>query len=200
MIVVDVEIEKAIPPYRGQVRHPDIQYCEGWRDFKGMGITVVCTYDLVTGLTGAWLKEDLQELQGYLTNRATAGFNTRRFDKPLLEEHGLQLNDELHYDMLEQIWVAQGLDPDRFQPATHGGWGLDAVCGETLRINKTGDGAMAPIWWQRGQRGRVINYCLNDVWMEMSLLRHIVLHREVRRPNRRLDIEVPEWVCRSLQS
>lgn len=177
MIVFDVEIEKAIP-VRGEAPVEGIEYCAGWRDFESMGISVVTTYDIVTHLTRVFLKEDLPELSLYLHDKPTAGFNTRRFDIPLLRAHGVDIacteGAALHYDMLEEIWLALGLNPDKFNPHTHGGWGLDAVCQATLGIAKTGNGAVAPVWWQTGKRGKVIDYCCNDSWMEGQLLRHIM--------------------------
>jgi hypothetical protein len=172
LIVLDVEILKAIPPRPHEIREPDIEYCAGWRDFANMGVTVVCTYEMDTHLSRTFLEEDLGDLAVYLHGKPTSGFNTRRFDLPLLHEHGVDVDQAQHYDILESIWVAQRLDPDHFVYATHGGWSLDAVCEATLGVKKSGNGAMAPIWWQKGQRGRVIDYCLRDVWLEAKLLRH----------------------------
>lgn len=179
MIIIDVEIEKAILG-RNETPIEGIEYCQGWCDFVGMGISCVCTYDTVSHLTRVFLEEDLQELAAYLQGKRTAGFNTKRFDLPLLAWHGVELSPEVvstageHYDILEEIWIALGLNPDKFNPRTHGGWGLDAVCQATLGIAKTGNGALAPVWWQQGKRGKVIDYCCNDVWMEGSLLLHII--------------------------
>jgi hypothetical protein len=174
MIILDVEILKAIPPKPTQRREPGIEYCAGWRDFENMGVTVCCTYELETHLSRVFLLEDLPDLQTYLAGKPTSGFNTRRFDLPLLACHGVTVDQAQHYDVLEAIWVAQGLDPDYFVPATHGGWSLDAVCEETLHHKKSGNGALAPMWWQKGQRGRVIDYCLRDVWLEAKLLQHAI--------------------------
>jgi hypothetical protein len=191
VIIIDVEIKKAILG-RNETPLPDIEYCGGWRDFAGMGISCVCTYDIVTHLSRVFLEEDLGELFGYLRDKPTAGFNTKRFDIPLLAHHWLALGtvkdrDSIgspHYDILEQIWLALGLNPDKFNPRTHGGWGLDAVCQATLGIAKIGHGALAPVWWQQGKCGKVIDYCLNDVWMEGSLLLHIINNHSITRdPN-----------------
>jgi hypothetical protein len=192
MIVLDVEIEKAILG-RGESPLQGIEYCGGWRDFKGMGIACVCTFDMRTKLSRVFLKDELAELGSYLHGQHTAGFNTRRFDLQLLSEHGVQVNpgatDLMHYDILEQIWVALGLDPDRFVPATHGGWSLDNVCDSTLHEKKSGHGALAPVWWQQGKHGKVIDYCLRDVWLEARLLRYIIDNRHVLRFGDRLDLE-----------
>lgn len=191
MIILDVEIKKAILG-RNDIPRTGIEYCEGWRDFAGMGIACVCTFDVTSGLSRVFLEEDLQDLQGYLDGKPTSGFNTRRFDLQLLAQHKIEVDRARHYDMLERIWVALGLDPDRFVPKTHGGWSLDAVCGATLGQQKSGNGALAPIWWQQGQRGRVIDYCLRDVWLEGKLLQHIMQVGHVEREGYgRLTLEPP---------
>src|SRR5580658_3781549 len=102
MIIIDVEIKKAILG-RGETPVPDIEYCGGWRDFAGMGISTVCTYDINTHLSRVFLKEDLPELQWYLNSKRTAGFNTKRFDLPLLAAHNVVVDCAQHYDILEQI-------------------------------------------------------------------------------------------------
>lgn len=182
MIIIDVEIKRAIPPRKGEAPLPEgIEVCGGWRDFANMGISVVCTYDTATHLSRVFLEEDFEELVSYLDNKSTAGFNTKRFDLPLLGHHGVKCqNPNDHYDMLEQIWIALGLHPDKFYYKTHGGWSLDAICQATLGIAKTGHGALAPVWWQQGRRGKVIDYCLNDCHMEGQLLMHIQAGRLVK--------------------
>lgn len=180
MIIIDVEIKKAILG-RNETPIEGIEYCGGWRDFAGMGISCVCTYDINTGLSRVFLEEDLNALAEYLHGKTTAGFNTRRFDLPLLAANDFDVNMcGEHYDMLEEIWIALGLNPDKFYPKTHGGWGLDAVCQATLGIAKTGHGALAPVWWQQGKRGKVIDYCLNDCNIEGRLLQWIIDGNPVR--------------------
>lgn len=206
MIIIDVEIKRAILG-RNETPTPGIEYCGGWRAFDAMGIACVCTYDINTHLSRVFLEEDLAELANYLYGKSTAGFNTRRFDLPLLGQHAVYVGDEAvtmgpdspptwthtHYDILEEIWLALGLNPDKFNPRTHGGWGLDAVCKATLGIAKTGHGALAPVWWQQGKTGKVIDYCLNDVWMEGQLLLHIAKGLPVTNGKDTVQLKVPNW-------
>lgn len=174
MIVVDVEIVKGILG-RGESPLEGIQYCDGWRDFKGMGVAVVCTYDTKTNLSRVFFEKDLGELAEYLKDEHTAGFNTWKFDFPLLAEHGIEMPPiGLHFDALREIWSALGIDPDNFRPHTHGSWKLDDVMQATFGLSKSGHGAMAPVWWQRGDVRRVVDYCLRDVWLEAKLVGHLV--------------------------
>jgi hypothetical protein len=178
MIVFDVEIKKAILG-RNETPIQGIEYCEGWRDFVNMGVACICTFDTDTYLARAFVDDNLGDFQSYIRGKETGGFNTKRFDIPLLEECGLAVDTTNHYDALEQIWLKCGLNPDKFVPATHGGWGLDAVMNATFGLHKTGHGAAAPVWWQHGEYGRVIDYCLNDAWLEAKLIMHMLNGRTV---------------------
>lgn len=184
MVVLDVEIRKAIlgrdePPIAG------IDYCGGWRDFENMGIACVCTYDTATHLTRVFLASNLEELQKYLDAEvATGGFNTFGFDLKLLAHHGIKVDHAQHYDALAEIWKKCGLDPGRFEPRTHGGWSLDAIMQGTFGLAKSGHGAMAPIWWQQGKRGRVVDYCARDVWLEAKLISHMLAGGTIRAPGK----------------
>ncbi len=190
MIVIDVEIEKGILG-RGEVPIEGIEYCGGWRDFKGMGCSVVCAYDTETHLSRAFFREEFEELNEYLSGRTTAGFNTRRFDIPLLAEHGVKVSGDHHFDVLERVWISLGLDPDRFVYSTHGGWSLDNIMQGTFGIGKSGSGAMAPVWWQQGKKGRVVDYCLRDVWLEAKLVEHCITGKQVKCLGRSLLVSLP---------
>lgn len=195
MIIIDVEIKKAILG-RNETPIPGIEYCGGWKDYTNMGISCVCAYDINTHLSRVFLEDDLQGLADYISDFPTAGFNTKRFDLPLLAANGVRPAEGLtlaHYDILEEIWLALGLNPDKFYQKTHGGWGLDAVCKATLGIAKTGHGALAPVWWQQGKTGKVIDYCLNDVWMEGQLLLHIAKGLPVTNGKDTVQLKVPNW-------
>jgi len=171
MIVFDVEIKKGILR-EGEQPMPGIEYCAGWRDFDNMGVACVCTFDTLSMLSRVFTTWRLPELHQYLAGKQTAGFNTRRFDIPLLGVHGVHVDPNSHYDALEQIWLKLGADPDNFGEL-HKGWGLDAVMQATFGLSKTGHGADAPLWWQQGSHGKVIDYCLNDVWLEARLCHHM---------------------------
>jgi hypothetical protein len=161
MIVLDAEIKKGILG-KNDVPMEGIEYCEGWRDFANMGVSVVCTYDIHTHLTRTFLEEDFEELKLYLGDQPTAG-------------------QARHFDALERIWITLGLDPDHFDWRTHGGWSLDAIMTATFGLAKSGHGAMAPVWWQQGRKGRVIDYCGRDVWLEGKLISHILAGKPIHK-------------------
>lgn len=103
------------------------------------------------------------------------GYNSIGFDNPLCAAHGITIPEDKSYDLLVEIWKAAGLGP-KFQYPTHIGFTLDAVCTANLGLGKTGHGALAPVQWQRGQIGAVIDYCLNDVRITRQLLERIQKH------------------------
>lgn len=43
-----------------------------------------------------------------------------------------------------------------------------------FRISKSGNGALAPVEWQRGNIGNVIDYCLHDVYLTKRLIDRVI--------------------------
>ena len=60
MIVYDTEIVKAIR-HRSEPVLPDIEYCQGWTDFAGMEISVLCAYEYRTGRYRVFLEDKLPD-------------------------------------------------------------------------------------------------------------------------------------------
>lgn len=170
MIVLDVEIKKAILT-KGQERIEGIEYCEGWRDFQGMGIACCCTLDTESGLCRTFTDDNIEELGAYLEGRYTGGFNTIQFDLPLLAHHGHVCAGE-HFDALATIWKHMG--------RRDYGWSLDSICEATFQQKKSGHGALAPVWCQQGKIGKVIDYCLRDVYLEAKLIQHMLRGEPIR--------------------
>ena len=190
-LVYDCEIIKAIPSTK-ETPVEGIEYCGGWRDFPNMGISVIGAYDYQTGRYRAFLADNFQEFQQLACERIPVAFNGRAFDDQLVAANGLSTPE--CYDLLVEIWAGAGLGPT-FDFKTHGGFGLDAVCETNFGMNKTGNGALAPILWQRGQHGQVIDYCLNDVAMEARLLDHVLEYGWIVSPKdgRKLTVRPPVY-------
>lgn len=193
MIIYDAEIIKAI----ADKKHPHqvgIEYCEGWRDFKGMGVSVVCAYDYNEERYRVFLKDNFSSLQALFDQHdLLVGFNNLRFDNPLLGASELLAPAFKSYDILREIWQAAGIGPE-FRFPTHLGYGLDAVLRANLPgMAKSGDGAMAPIWWQQGEIGKVVDYCLEDVRLTKRLFDIIMDTGELQCPKagKTLNIVTP---------
>lgn len=173
MLIYDTEILRAIPPADGDC-HPDIAYCAGWHDFAGMGLACICAYDTDEDRFRVFTPEcvfgsfaDLIAKHDHII-----GFNNHAFDDKLLAAQGIRIPESKSRDLLQMIWRVDGLGPD-YVKETHSGYGLDACAFASFGLHKTGDGAQAPINWQRGLYGRVIDYCLEDVRLTWMLLRRL---------------------------
>lgn len=178
MLIYDLEIYSAIPNPKEEPLS-DIVYCKGWHDHAGMGITVIGAYDYETDRYHVFCKDNFSGFLDLLaTHPCVVGFNNIGFDNKVIlaqvegsvrENLGKYLN-VASYDILVEIWRSLGLDPFKFWYGTHGGYGLDAMCEANFGTKKTGNGALAPVDWQRGNIGTVIDYCLNDVKLTKQLL------------------------------
>ena len=111
---------------------------------------------------------------------------------------GIQIPNHQNYDLLRELWAADGLDPDRFNPKRHGGFSLDTCCKANLSAGKSGDGALAPINWQLGFYGEVITYCLRDVMLLRRLVRQAIRndgelnHPRWDRKGQKIRVRIPE--------
>jgi hypothetical protein len=173
MIIYDCEIEKGI---LGQGEEPQegIEYCGGWRDFEGMGIACIGAYDFREDRYRVFCKDNLMAFQKLVDDRdLVVGYNSLGFDNRLCAANGIQVPDEKSYDLLVEIWAGAGFGPE-FNAETHLGFGLGAVCRVNFNLTKSGYGGDAPVQWQKGEIGSVIDYCLNDVWLTRMVLDQVL--------------------------
>lgn len=169
MIVFDCEIKKAIPG--PNVPH-GITCCDGWEDFGGMGIACVCVYDYGERRYRVFCEDNLSDFQDLIHNRnLLIGFNSVRFDNKLLSVNGVDVGLISYYDIYYEIMRGLGVHKQEIKPA---GYKLDQVCEINFGHSKTEHGAMAPVYYQQGKIGRVIDYCLNDVYLTVRLFNKIM--------------------------
>lgn len=169
MIIYDCEIVKAIQG-KNEARKKGIEYCGGWKDFQGMGISCIGVYDYKENTYHVYCEDNLLEFQDLIDKRTwIVGFNSLSFDNLLCQANEITIPIEKSYDILVEVWKAAGLG-STFRFPTHTGYGLDALCNANAIRGKTGSGARAPILWQQGKIGQVIDYCLNDVKMTKELM------------------------------
>src|SRR6185436_3777969 len=93
------------------------------------------------------------------------------------------------FDILREIWLSLHLDPNHFEPRTHGGYKLDDVAWDTIRMRKTANGATAPLMFQEGRMADLVDYCIEDVRIERTLFEFVVDHQFVVRNG--LAIRIP---------
>ena len=175
MFVYDAEIIKAIQG-KGESRVDGIEYCEGWHDYEGMGISVVCGYDYYTDRYRVFMEDNFEELRDVFREHPGpfVGFNNIGFDNRLLRANDIFPDDGRCYDILKEIWVSAGLAPE-FQYPSHIGYGLDDVLQVNFNgLQKSGNGAQAPVLWQLKQYAQVVDYCLDDVRLTKKVLDEIL--------------------------
>jgi DEAD/DEAH box helicase domain-containing protein len=173
MIIYDVEIYRAIPQ-RGIVLESDVEYCDGWHDHKGMGIAVVGVFDYVRDCYHIFCQDNLQDFTELIARRDLAiGFNNLRFDNPILAAHGIPITSVSLYDLF--IEVQRGLGLDFNDPGQRrSGYSLHGLAFANFRLGKSEAGENAPILWQRGNVGRVVDYCLQDIYLTKRLIDRVI--------------------------
>jgi hypothetical protein len=193
MLIYDCEIIKAIPNKKEEPIE-GIEYCEGWTDYVGMGISVIGVYDYIEDRYRVFTKDNFDEFQDLIDKRdIIVGFNSKKFDNSLCEANGIKISHKKHFDILVEIWKADGLS-EEFQFPSHLGYGLDKCCEVNFGSHKSGNGALAPVQWQNGEYGKVIDYCLNDVRLTKKLLDKIIYQEYITHPKKEDEIlEIQPW-------
>lgn len=170
VVVYDIEIMRCIPA-RGEPRQADLEYCAGWHDHANMGIAVLCAFDTRAMEPRVFLQENLGDFQALIQGRMVAGYNNHGFDDRLLAANGITVGES--WDLLAEVRAAVG-ESRAFTPGrTRGGRKLDDLSARNLGTVKSMSGALAPVQWQRGQRGHVIDYCMRDVMLTLKLMRRL---------------------------
>jgi hypothetical protein len=180
-LVYDLEIIKAIPERDGS-RLDGYDYCEGWHDHANMGVSVIGAFDYVEQRYRVFCWSNFASFIELCAQRAPlVSFNGLAFDDKVIAANIGPMPASPRYDILVEVWRAAGLEP-RFGGKSHAGFGLDAMCEANFNIRKSGDGALAPLLWQRGKIGEVIDYCLNDVRLTKRLFDEIAAERPLVSP------------------
>lgn len=187
LIIYDIEIERPIPP-KEEPMLDGIEYCDGWGDHAGMGISVIGVYDFTNGIPYLFSKDNIDELFHMMdTADVIAGFNNKRFDDKIMAAIGYEIPDEKSYDLFIEIKEAAGAG--KFAK----GYNLDNCCHINLGMRKTEDAAQVPVFWQRGQYGRCFNYALQDITKEFLLLKLAMAQPilDPANPSKRIFVKSP---------
>lgn len=191
MLIYDIEIKKAILG-KGEKPIEGIEYCTGWNDHEAMGVSTVCCYDYEEDRYRVFCEDNLREFALLVERHDTiVGFNNIGFDNKVLAyviprgENIEPINvkeclDQKSYDIFAKIRDAGG------------GWcSLDGMIkANFLTEGKTGNGAMAPVWYQSGQWGKLVDYCLADVWLTKKLLDIIISGQKIISPKTGMYLKI----------
>lgn len=162
-VVVDAEVRRCIPSPK-EPRQPGLEYCRGWTDYVGMGVSVACAFDTRTRSPRVFCLDNLGELADLVAGRVVVTFNGDRFDRRLLAAHGVEIPDALSYDLRLAVLRAAGVANN----AT--GYQLGDLARVNLGEAKRMSGALAPVAWQQRRYGEVVDYCLDDVMKTARLV------------------------------
>ena len=178
MLIYDIEIARAVQA-NGDERMPGVDYCKGWTDYAGMGVACVCAYDLYEQRYRVFMQDNLLAFGELASSHdRLLGFNSISFDDNVVRAAGVELDPAKSVDLARLIWRAAGV-PEGEHPK---GMSLDALCKANGLGGKTGNGLMAPVMFQRGDIGGLIDYCLADVAMTLKLYRVAAWSGGVRDP------------------
>lgn len=159
-----------------------------------MGISVIGAYEYRSDRYRAFMSDNFDAFQAAVSSAdVVIGFNSLTFDNALCRANGLEVSDAKSFDILVEVWRGAGLGT-AYEDPTHAGFGLDACCKANFGTSKSGRGDLAPVDWQHGKIGNVVDYCLNDVRLTKQLMDQILSHgyiRDPRDPARVLEIKSP---------
>lgn len=172
-LIYDAEIIKCIPDKKKK-RDPKWQYCRDWSDFRGMGVACVCAYDMYERLPRIFTAGNWADFIKLIPEREEIiGFNSISFDDKLMKT--IDVNIRTTYDLMaEAKLTAEAQHRLRYDPR-RGGFSLKQLLLDNGLKAKPMDGAHAPMHWQMGNYGAVIDYCMHDV---------MLLHQLFQRKNR----------------
>ncbi len=163
IVVFDLEIKKTIE-----------ECSKGWASHDEMGISVLCAYDFRDKRYRVYMDDNIQEFVDRANEPGTliSGFNIVDFDLKVLRGAGYKIKPDdklIIYDMLlESRMGALGKPRGAVK-----GFKLDDHLQALGLPMKTGNGALAPIWWKEGKVGKVVDYCMNDTIQETALFNWI---------------------------
>ena len=181
ILTFDLEIKKAIQS-KGEPKQTGIEYCDGWGDYNGMGISIACAYL-------DWEKRykfyDEDNLDDLIADFAQAdlitGYNIFGFDVPLLKATLVKRGFPEKTGMAGKCYDIFG---DIKKSTDAKGCTLDNIVKATLNKGKSGEGKDAPALYQRGRFALLSSYVCRDVQLEHELFIYAQVTGEVEHPEK----------------
>ena len=183
---------RKIAVFDAEIKKPIEDCSRGWKSHDEMGVSCLVVFDYETMRYRVFDDHNMNECLNILYGHdVVVGFNTVGFDWKLINAtyNNNQERRSRDFDILREIWISIGADPDHFRPETHGGYKLDDVARETIGLMKSGDGAKAPRLYQQGKIAELIDYCVQDVKIEKELFEFVAHFGYVLRNGRKIRIK-----------
>lgn len=126
----------------------------GRNNFTNLGISVLGSFDYLKGEFAIYEENELSIFEKRLEQGPLlVGFNSRRFDTPILQKHiRLDLKKIPQLDIMEELVKVLGHRVS-----------LESVARATLGEGKSGTGMDAIHFWRQGKIEELKKYCLDDV-------------------------------------
>ncbi len=184
---------KSIAVYDLEIKKEISECSKGWQSHDEMGISCLGAFDYKTGRYRIFDESNLPEFFRITKGYLLVGFNTVNFDSKVISgTANIENWANGDFDILREIWISQGLDPDNFNMSTHGGYKLDDVAFDTIRLRKSGSGGHAPLLYKQGCIAELHDYCLEDVRIEKELFEFIVRFGYVIRNGKRIRLNIEQ--------
>lgn len=158
IIVLDIETQKSFDEVGG------------FRNLEALKVSLVGTYLYKTNDYRCFLETEIGELEKLLMEKPlVVGFNTRRFDFPVLKPY-LKFNPDTlpQLDVMEEMTKVLGHRVS-----------LDSVASATLGAKKSGSGLDAIRYFREGDFESLKKYCLDDVRLTRELYEYGAKNREL---------------------
>ena len=160
----------------------------GSNDPASLSLACVCIHDSETDAYTSYFEEELKKLWPIIEKTdLLIGFNSDHFDLPILNKYySGDLSSIKSVDLMKEIKKALGRRI-----------GLNAVAEATLGKKKSGDGIYANVWWRKGERQKVVDYCLDDVRLTKELYDFAKTNGHIKYQDgkrlRELPLETAHW-------
>jgi len=140
-------------------------------DPVALDLSVVCIYDYENDKYKSFTKETLSDLWPIIEKTdLLIGFNSDHFDIPLLNKYySGDLKKIKSLDLLKEIKNSLGR---RIK--------LDTIAEATLGKNKSGHGLEAVVWWKKGEKQKVIDYCIDDVRITKDIYEYALKNKSLK--------------------
>lgn len=160
----------------------------GSNDPASLSLACACIHDSETDSYSSYFEEDLPKLWPILEKAdLLIGFNSDHFDIPILNKYYRgDLTAIKSVDLMREIKKKLGRRI-----------GLSAVASATLGKKKSADGIQANVWWRKGEKQKVADYCLDDVRLTKELYDFARAHGFVKyrdgKTIQELPLDTSDW-------
>lgn len=143
----------------------------GSNDPASLSLACICIHDSATDAYTSYLEEDLGRLWPVLEKAdLLIGYNSEHFDIPLLNKYYPgDLTIIKSIDLMKEIKKSLGR---RIK--------LDVIAEATLGRKKIANGILATSWWRKGEKEKVVEYCLEDVRLTKEIYDYVRKHGHVK--------------------